>query len=172
MTALEFEGFKLILANEAQIAELEDMVASMYEHFFAANGLTKLPESGFKNWMAGYGRTRNVSRTIFICYDGSTCVGMIEGQIKIAGVMSGLGKIGNIAHLFILPQYRKRGLARKLYEIQTNWFLSKRVSNLTLEVVHGNEGALAFWESLGFKPSFINLVNQVGSPYNREDQSA
>lgn len=156
-----FSGFRIVLADEQQITGLGDLFVEMYAHFTEANGITKLPKDGFKNWMVGYGRTRFVSRTVYICFDGDKIIGLIEGQIRIGGAMSGLGKLGHVAHLYVMPEYRRNGLAKKLYDIQKNWFLGKNISNETLDVVCGNKVALAFWSSIGFKPSFINMIKPV-----------
>lgn len=165
MTSPEFEhvfsGFKIVLADESQVVELKTLIEAMYNHFFKANGITQLPKNGFKNWVVGYGRSRSVSRTVFICYDQDKCIGMIEGQIKIGGAMSGLGKLGHIAHLYVSPEYRKKGLASALYRIQEDWFLDKKIENVTLDVVCGNKVGSDFWSSVGFKSSFINMVKPV-----------
>ena len=156
-----FSSFKIVLADEQKVAGLGDLFKEMYDHFYEANGITRLPENGFKNWMVGYGRSCTVSRTVYICYHADECIGMIEGQIKIGASTSGLGKLGHIAHLYVKPEYRRQGLAKKLYLIQKKWFLSKNVSNETLDVVYGNKVALGFWSSIGFKPSFLNFIKSA-----------
>lgn len=157
----EYAGFKIVLADELQITELGDLFIDMYNHFFEANGITNLPENGFQGWIRGYGRARLISRAVYICYENEKPVGMIEGQIKIGGPLSGLGKLGHTAHLFVKPEYRRAGLAKKMYQIQQSWFLSKGISNETLEVVCGNRVACGFWSAMGFKSSFINMIKTV-----------
>lgn len=154
----EYSGFRIVLADEAQIVELSDLFIEMYNHFFEANGITNLPENGFQGWIRGYGRARLLSRAVYICYENDRPVGMIEGQIKIGGPLSGLGKLGHTAHLYVRPQHRRVGLAKKMYKVQQSWFLSKEISNETLEIVCGNEVASGFWSAMGFKSSFINMV--------------
>lgn len=154
----EFKGLQIILADEAQIANLSDLFVEMYAHFKKSNGITELPIGGFKNWLVGYDRSRLISRTVFACYDNTRCVALIEGQIKIGGAMSGQGRLGHIAHLYVQPDYRRNGIARALVKVQRSWFSTKNIAAETLDVVCGNTEALGFWSSLGYKPLFINMI--------------
>ncbi len=166
----DFAGFRVVLADDQQISGLRNVFVEMYQHFYEANGITELPEGAFDRWVLGYARARGISRTIYICYEGATCVGFIEGLIKIGGPMSDLGKLGHIAHLYVNPVYRRNGIANKMYQVQRTWFLEKKVSNETLDVVCGNSVASGFWSSIGFKPSFVSMIKPVTNAQNRKTE--
>ncbi len=154
-------NIEISLAEATDLIRLQPLFEEMYAHFFAANGVTELSPNGFKHWQSGYERARNVSRTVYICYDNNTPVGFIEGQIRIGSPVIGQGKLGHTAHLYVNPDYRRNGLAKKLYQTQQTWFISKKISYETLDVVCGNNIGLAFWSAIGFKSSFINMLKPV-----------
>ena len=58
---------------------------------------------------------------------------------------------GELYRIGVLPEFRRRGLARKLLDVLVDEARSLDVTALHLEVSHLNKGALAFYESYGWK---------------------
>lgn len=56
--------------------------------------------------------------------------------------------IGNVS---VLPEYRRRGIARKLVEACVEYARERGARQITLEVVDGNVPAVALYEALGFE---------------------
>lgn len=56
--------------------------------------------------------------------------------------------IGNVS---VLPEYRRRGIARKLVEASVNYARERGASQITLEVIDGNVPAVKLYEALGFE---------------------
>src|SRR5471030_2894289 len=57
---------------------------------------------------------------------------------------------GEIESIFIEKQYRKLGLGDKLMNNALDWFESKGIKNIEINVVYANDEALPFYEKHGF----------------------
>ena len=55
--------------------------------------------------------------------------------------------IGNVA---VLPEYRRRGIARRLVEASVTYARERGAASIVLDVIAGNEPAYRLYESLGF----------------------
>ena len=67
---------------------------------------------------------------------------------------------GSIESLFVLPEYRKQGVARSLVEKSLYWLSEKKCNKITLEVAVGNDEVLLFYEKFGFYPYEIILMRK------------
>jgi ribosomal protein S18 acetylase RimI-like enzyme len=67
-------------------------------------------------------------------------------------------KTGVVYELYVVPEFRRRGLARScaVQAIEALWQFGP--SKIQLEVVDGNERAAALWESLGFRRVTVRFV--------------
>lgn len=115
-------------------AEHIDMVAELEELCFAhplsKTNLGMLLPGGIGNGFVIVDEERNVAAA----YGGIICV-LDEGQIL------------NIA---THPEYRRRGLGRKIMETVIAHAMEKGITFITLEVRESNAAAIGLYESLGF----------------------
>ncbi|MCY6354387.1 GNAT family N-acetyltransferase [Clostridium sp. ZS2-4] len=58
--------------------------------------------------------------------------------------------LGEIESIYIENQYRKFRLGDKLMKNALNWFESKSITNIEINVVYANDEALPFYERYGF----------------------
>ncbi|MBN2304857.1 MAG: GNAT family N-acetyltransferase [Anaerolineae bacterium] len=56
--------------------------------------------------------------------------------------------IGNVS---VLPEYRRRGIARKLVQASVDYARERKAKSITLDVVAGNLPAYTLYENLGFE---------------------
>lgn len=75
---------------------------------------------------------------------------------KPVGYVSAIGEGKGIAHLCSLavhPNFRGRGIAKRLLLSLIEELKNRGFKNLHLEVRVGNKGAIALYRSVGFKPA-------------------
>jgi len=60
-------------------------------------------------------------------------------------------KTGMIYELYVVPEFRRRGVAKECALKAIRELLKHSPSKIQLEVVEGNLGAAALWRSLGFQ---------------------
>jgi 8-oxo-dGTP diphosphatase len=59
-------------------------------------------------------------------------------------------------HFFICREYRRQGLGKTAFKLLTDYIGDDRIE---LEVLPWNDGALRFWQSLGFRTNSLNMSN-------------
>ncbi len=80
----------------------------------------------------------------------------LDRWAKYTDSMDHVGALGTV----ILPPYRGRGIGRRLAQAVLDFAREKGYEKLIVYVRAGNEGALAFYRSLGFVP-IARLARQV-----------
>jgi ribosomal protein S18 acetylase RimI-like enzyme len=70
---------------------------------------------------------------------------------------------GLICELYVLPGFRRMGVARSCAMQAIRELESHAPSKIQLEVMEGNAGAEALWRSLGFEKVSAQLILKTGS---------
>jgi len=75
-------------------------------------------------------------------------------------------EVGEIHELFVHPECRRRGIARKLVEKGVEYFREKNLNLCELWVGEGNDVARRFYRSLGFRESgswgkWIRMIRKI-----------
>ena len=93
-------------------------------------------ETAFREGLAGEGYT-------FLAFEDQ---GALIGYIGMLTVLD----TADITNIAILPEYRRRGLAKDLFSALSDAARDKGVTRLQLEVRESNVAARSLYESLGF----------------------
>ena len=96
-------------------------------------------------------------RAIFIAIENDKIIGMILGKIIDTLSIAKFKKRGYISNLYILPKYRRKGIAKKMVEELIKWFKENNIKNLRLEVYSKNKPALNIYHKLRFKEYAIKM---------------
>lgn len=67
----------------------------------------------------------------------------IECDGKKVGILCTIDNYINC--VYVLPEYRRRGLARKAV---IDWLKDKKIKAVRLHIIHNNIGAIRFWTSI------------------------
>ena len=87
---------------------------------------------------------------IFVAEEKGELIGLIAGRIIDNGPIIIPEKIGYVGTTVVLSKYRRKGIAKALWERLKEWFVSKGIEEAQLYVVPDNDEAGGFWESRGF----------------------
>lgn len=79
-----------------------------------------------------------------------------------------------IANVSVLPEYRRRGIARKLVEASMEYARSRGAKSIVLDVIAGNVPAYTLYEKLGFEhySGQVNLSFEGNAPADNLPLSA
>ena len=66
-------------------------------------------------------------------------------------------RAGFIADLFVLPAYRRRGIARRLVAALNAWFAEQGMRIVEWNVAAANVEGLRFWQALGGQPIMVQM---------------
>jgi ribosomal protein S18 acetylase RimI-like enzyme len=69
--------------------------------------------------------------------------------------------IGHVDDVYVLPQYRRRGVATALVHHLAAAFRERGVEHVALDVDQGNVAAQRLYERLGFRPYATRLAAEV-----------
>jgi GNAT superfamily N-acetyltransferase len=104
--------------------------------------------------------------------DEHTAVLVIETDTEIIG--SGYAQIrsaksyerhdlfGYLGFMYIIPQFRGKGLNKLLLNDLKQWVLSKGITELRLEVYDQNHAAVSAYEKVGFKKMVTTMRCEIG----------
>ncbi len=72
-----------------------------------------------------------------------------------------IGKMGHIGAVYVVPAYRRRGIAAALMKEALKWMKESKVEYVELNVDVQNVAANAAWTAMGFKPHRCNLIRKL-----------
>ena len=89
----------------------------------------------------------------FLEKNPDTCFIAKNGTDEIVGtIMAGSdGRRGHIYHLMVKPEYRKKGIGRKLLEKAEKGLRKEGITKAFLVVFKENDLGNGFWEEVGYK---------------------
>lgn len=68
---------------------------------------------------------------------------------------------GYIADTYVLPEFRKQGIARRLADYAIGWLKENEVGYVELKVLESNSSAHRFWSENGFTPTTRTYGKQI-----------
>ncbi len=93
---------------------------------------------------------------------GGEIVGFLIGVIRDSAPVFVRSRHGYITDIYVDPEFRRRGVGRKLVETTEEWFAAHGLDHVRLQVATANEAGLAFWRSVGFGDYFLTLWKEIG----------
>ena len=70
-------------------------------------------------------------------------------------------KYGYIHDLFVIPEYRRKGIGRLLFDEILKWLHTLNINRVELEVIVGNYLADSFWKKQGFSDHVHRLYRAM-----------
>lgn len=131
---------------DALMVLLEEMVIyhakidRYYKSFREYSGLRAEAES----WLS------NKDMRVLVAEDNGGLIGYAQVSVEDAPTYAAVKKIGVVYDMFVLPPYRRKGIAEMLFNEAMDWFGSKKIKNIELSVDARNAAGVKYWESLGF----------------------
>ena len=88
-------------------------------------------------------------------------VGYLMCSIKDQRPNAATRKIGHIEGVYVIPAYRRRGIAAVLIKEALKWLKERKVEYVDLNVDVQNAAAFAAYTAMGFKPHQRNLIQKL-----------
>ncbi len=129
-------------------------------------------QSGFSDYMIKFdiprevfierffGAEGNSREYSFIAFDDTVSVGLILGGMKIYEGIKTL----RCGTLCIHPDYRRQGIAAKLFDLHKGIALENNCKQLFLEVIRGNDRAIRFYEKNSYEKVYELVYFSHGDP--------
>ncbi len=101
------------------------------------------------------------SRGVFIAVDSSKVIALILAQWFKPLPISKFKKKGYISNLYILEEYRKKGIAKKLIKKAEEWLKDAGTQHISLEIHVDNKPALDLYKKLGYEDYTLKLSKKI-----------
>lgn len=147
-------------ARESDAAALSALRATFWSDQIAKGSLDN-PDTEPEKLLADTTNLTKRARTvIFIATDREEPVGYLLGQTKIVPGAAG-SAVSSIEEIFVLPQYRRTTVARRLVDSALDSFRSSGCQRFQLRVLERNDAGKAFWRQIGFSPA-VTIYEYAG----------
>jgi ribosomal protein S18 acetylase RimI-like enzyme len=110
-------------------------------------------------------RVEQSAGAVFVAEDDRRLVGYVclRGQLTPDDLDERPDPYSFMAELFVRPDYRKRGIGRKLVERAESHAAESGTYKMELKVLAQNQPAVRFYEALGYKPRIVVMSKRIGT---------
>jgi len=93
----------------------------------------------------------NSNVLVLIAEADGEVIGYVQGEVTSRSDHVP-GTVGQVSLMYVVKQFRRRGVGRRLIKELCKFFNSNKAEDLTVRYVIGNKEAEGFWRKLGFEP--------------------
>jgi GNAT superfamily N-acetyltransferase len=149
---------RLRLATEQDIPVIVDLwMRMMHEHegFEERLELTRLAPAAYQSYLLMHsGKEKS---HVAIAENDEGIQGFCCAYVSQNLPMFAPQQFGYVSDLFVVPALRGQGVGTSLVNHAREWFTSRGIRNMQLQVYTQNEKGLGFWKAKGFKPFFQRM---------------
>jgi ribosomal protein S18 acetylase RimI-like enzyme len=77
-------------------------------------------------------------------------IGYVQGEVTCRSDYKPR-TVGHVSLMYVVKQFRRKGVGRRLMEELCEFFNSNKAEDLTVRYIVGNKEAEGFWRKLGFE---------------------
>lgn len=154
------DNLRIIQIKEPEsklLPQVERQFAAMYDHIKDKGLKLPLIEKGEKKWINSIKKTIGKYSGLFVAVDGEKVAGFVFGMIKFTPDYLGSQKVGFFTHQYIDPDYRGKGLGKKLFIALEKWFNEKNVISVEAQANYFNEGSRKYLEKSGYEYELVQF---------------
>ncbi|MGD9142591.1 MAG: GNAT family N-acetyltransferase [Dehalococcoidia bacterium] len=96
-----------------------------------------------------------------VALDGDIPVGYSLAEIQEPPRGLKRDELGYIHHIAVTGDYRRKGIGEKLYLKILEWFRSRGINRIELDLTARNEVAVSFWKKHGFTDYTHRLCREI-----------
>jgi ribosomal protein S18 acetylase RimI-like enzyme len=156
------EAARIERGGVEQIDELEPLWTSLQDHHAELDAVPAIRARDdswsrrrrqYERWLSERGGY------LFIARDGERAVGYLMLRLGDGPATWEIGdRAGEVETLAVLPEARSSGVGKALIDAAAVLAESEGVTALGVGVAHSNAGALRFYERVGFKPFYVEML--------------
>ena len=125
----------------------------------------------FSDYLITFQLTRGqLERHILLnAVDINLSVGCFEGERMVGFTLNGFGMWGGKSTIYdagtgVIPEFRRRGLSRAMFELMFPMCAERNIKQCLLEVITKNDRAVKLYEQLGFYPNRTLMLLECKGP--------
>ncbi len=94
-------------------------------------------------------RMKEMDSAVFVAEETGTVIGVVIGSIRVQDAFFETRRYGYVSDLMVIPEARRRGVGRALWERVALWLKSLGIEVVRLHVASNRPDARGFWRSVG-----------------------
>lgn len=115
------------------------------------------PEAAVPAWLASFERTLGRFSFLWVAEQDGEILAFLLARLKRTPAYLGGVLVGEISDLYVDECLRRQQVGKRLARLAQQQLDSLGVHSIEVQVLEGNQGALEFWEKLGFKLELVQL---------------
>lgn len=97
----------------------------------------------------------------FVAEDNGEIIGYLAGGEIKAEDYRNISKIAELDYMFVLKEYRRRGVGGMLHDVFVEWCEERKIKVLRVEASAGNKQAIGFYKRRGFEDCSLILEGEI-----------
>lgn len=151
----EYDYIKLDQPEDPDWIVVGELFTRMYSRMDEIGLLLPLSADGTEKWLKTVRNTSGKYGLVILVKDWGKAVGFAHGMVKFLPDYLGGFAVGSITHVYVDDDSRRSGIGKALVNQLEDWFLTKKVHSIELQVITGNPLAKEFWKKLGYNEELI-----------------
>jgi GNAT superfamily N-acetyltransferase len=140
------------------LPRIESMWVALYNNQREQRMLVEVPPNGFESWSSSMSVAFDRFTSLFIAEYEGELIGFLAGRIRVMPPYFGGKAVGFLSEIFILPQHRKRGIARRLMLAGLEWCKTQQVNRVEAQVLMDNKASRGMCADLGAVEELVQVV--------------
>ena len=114
------------------------------------------PEAGYGRFLVS--RLSSPDSLVLVADEDGSVVGYVYADVESTSWMDLRGPCGVVHDVYVDEAVRRRGVGRELLRAAIDWIRSSGRSQVVLLTKTGNEGAQRLFQTLGFRPTMLEMT--------------
>lgn len=115
------------------------------------------PQGAVQAWLDSFERTLGRFSFAWVAeVDGQICAFLLARVKRTPAYLGGV-MVGEISDLYVDEALRGQRVGARLADMAVEHLQSLKVHSIEVQVLQKNDGALAFWQEMGFRPELVQL---------------
>jgi len=150
-------------AEHAHVPQLVGLWKELMEHHAAIDPYFEMGEQGPANFERFVSSLLLLDDArVLVALDGGMVVGYCIGQVVTRPPVFKREVHGFITDMTVTASYRRRRVGARLLLGMMEWFRTKDMDRIELNVVPGNAAGYSFWRKQGFRDYMHVLYRETG----------
>jgi GNAT superfamily N-acetyltransferase len=166
-------GYTIRTAQRADLDRLVELLLALQDHIESSNPylwrLRVEARDNLKGQLAARLEAPAVC-SLVADHDPEGVIGVVFGRV-LTNNRYEPSRAGSVDQLFVRPDHRRGGVARRLMAELCRFFDQESVADLSLRYVEGNQEAADFWVSVGFSPRIVTAGARLATVQDRLRQA-
>ena len=152
----------IIKASDKHLDELFELHVKYMTYHKKVDPYFNFTLDASKEWKAHIKKLLNDKcKVVFVALKEDVIIGFIDAGITKKAPIYEIQNVGSIGAIFVLPEHRRKGVAKALAEEVFKWLKSKDIEHVEHPISAKNNASLQTWKSLGFEEYMIWVKRNI-----------